>query len=86
MVEADRVFIHVQETESEAECVRERVSHIIPDIHYSTGEGERPQAADKYIIMILCAVDLKVLGLSNHWIVKHRTEPEDHGTCCLSTG
>lgn len=60
--------------------MRERVSHVIPDIHYSTGEGERPKAAYKHIIMILCAVDLKVLGLSNHWIVKHRTEPEGRKT------
>ncbi|KAF1378400.1 hypothetical protein PFLUV_G00190150 [Perca fluviatilis] len=30
--------------------------------------------------MILCVVDLKAFGLSNYWIVKHRTDPGDHGT------
>ncbi len=63
-------------------CVCVGVSHTKPDIHNSAEEEGRPKAADKHIIMILCVVDVKTSGLSNHWIVKQRTEPGGKKTTC----
>ena len=63
-------------------CVR--VSHTRLDVHNSAKEEERLKAADKHIMMILCVVDLKASGLSNHWIVKHKTEPGGRKTHCKS--
>ena len=49
-------------------------------------EEEEEEAPDKHIIMILCVVDVKASGLSDHRIVKQSRQPGGKNLTTLSAG